>query len=61
MIIYSLDILLSQFGTSPFVHVWFQLLLLDLHTVLYEADRVVYHLFMPSHHFHLFKNFPVFL
>ena len=30
--IYSSDILLSQFGTSLLFHVWFQLLLLDLHT-----------------------------
>ena len=30
--IYSLDVLLSQFGTSPFFHVQFSLLLLDLHT-----------------------------
>ena len=32
MTIYTLDILLSQFGTSPLFHVWFQLLLLALHT-----------------------------
>ena len=32
MTIYSLDKLLSQFGTSPLFHVQFQLLLLDLHT-----------------------------
>ena len=32
MTIYSLDVLLSQFGTSLLFHVWFQLLLLDLHT-----------------------------
>ena len=31
MTVYSLDVLLSQFGTSLF-HVWFSLLLLDLHT-----------------------------
>ena len=30
--IHSLDVLLSQFWTSPFFHVQFQLLLLDLHT-----------------------------
>ena len=30
--IYSLDLLLSQFGTSLFFHVQFSLLLLDLHT-----------------------------
>ena len=28
----SLDILLSQSGNSPLFHVWFQLLILDLHT-----------------------------
>ena len=32
MTIYSLDILLSQLGTSPLFHVQFQLLLLHLHT-----------------------------
>ena len=30
--IYSLDVLLSQFGTSPLFHVQFYLWLLDLHT-----------------------------
>ena len=29
---YSLDLFLSQFGTSLLFHVQFQLLLLDLHT-----------------------------
>ena len=29
---YSLDVLLSQYGTSVLFHVWFLLLLLDLHT-----------------------------
>ena len=29
---YSLDLLLTQFETSLLFHVWFQLLLLDLHT-----------------------------
>ena len=32
MTVHSLDVLLSQFGTSPMFHVQFQLLLLDLHT-----------------------------
>ena len=32
MTIYSLDVLLSQFGTSLLFHVQFLLLLLDLHT-----------------------------
>ena len=34
MTVYSLDVLLSQFGTSLSFHVWFLLLLLDLHTDL---------------------------
>ena len=32
MTIYSLDVLLFQSSTSPLFHVWFELLLLDLHT-----------------------------
>ena len=32
MTIYSLDVLLSQFGTSLLFHIQFSLLLLDLHT-----------------------------
>ena len=32
MTIYSLDVLLYQFGTSPLLHVQFSLLFLDLHT-----------------------------
>ena len=32
MTIYSLDVVLSQFGTSLLLHIQFQLLLLDLHT-----------------------------
>ena len=32
MTIYSLDVLLSQFGTSLLFHVWLSVLLLDLHT-----------------------------
>ena len=32
MTVYSLDLLLSQFGTSSLFHVQFYLLLLDLHT-----------------------------
>ena len=32
MTIYSLDVLLSRFRTSLLFHVWFYLLLLDLHT-----------------------------
>ena len=29
--IYSLEVFFSQFGTSPLFHVWFLLLLLDMH------------------------------
>ena len=32
--VYTLAVLLSQFGTSPLFHVWFLLLLLDLYTDL---------------------------
>ena len=35
--VYSLDILLSQFGTSLLFHVWFWLLLLDLQTGKWAA------------------------
>ena len=34
MTIYSLDVLISQFGTSLLLYVWFYLLLPDLHTDL---------------------------
>ena len=34
MKIYSLDVLFSQFGTSPLFYVWFYLLLLDLQGLL---------------------------
>ena len=55
MTIYSLDVLLSQFGTSLLFHVWFSLLLLDLQTeISQEAGQVVWH-------FHLLKNFPQFV
>ena len=50
MTIYSLDILLSKFGTSPLYHIWFSLMLLDLHTGFSGAGKVVWY-------FHLFKNF----
>ena len=54
MTIYSPDVLLSQFGTSLLFHVWFSLLLLDLHTeISQEASKVVWYS-------HLFKNFPQF-
>ena len=51
--IYSLDVLLSQFGTSPLFHVWFYLLLPDLQ-ISQEAGKVVWYS-------HLFQNFPQFV
>ena len=54
MIIYSLDILLSQFGTSLLFHVQFLLLLLDLHKISQEAGKVVWYS-------HFFNNFPQFV
>ena len=55
MTIYSLDIFLSQFGTSLLFHVWFSLLLLDLQTeISQEAGKVVWYS-------HLLKNFPQFV
>ena len=50
MTIYSLDILLSQFGTSPLFHVW----LLTCIQISQEAGKVVWYS-------HLFKNFPQFV
>ena len=50
MTIYSLNILLSQFGTSPFFHVW----LLTSIQVSQEAGKVVWYS-------HLFKNYPQFI
>ena len=54
MIIYSLDVLLSRFGTSLLFHVQFYLLLLDLHTDFSggRSDGLV---------FRLLKNFPQFI
>ena len=52
--IYSLDVLLSLFGTSLLFHVQVLLLLLDLHKVSQEADQVVWYS-------HLFHNFPQFV
>ena len=54
MTIYSLDVHLSQFGTSPLFHVQFQLLLLDLRTDSQEAGKMVWYS-------HLLKNFPQFV
>ena len=53
MAIYSLEVLLSQFGTSLF-HVQFQLLLLDYIQISREAGQVVWYS-------HLFQNFPQFV
>ena len=46
MTIYSLDMLLSQYGTSPSFHDRFQLLFLDLHTDFSGDSRD--HLVFPS-------------
>ena len=55
MTIYSLDVLLSPFGTSLLFPVWFSLLLLDLQTeISQEAGKVVWYS-------HLLKNFPQFI
>ena len=54
MTMYSLDLLFSQFWTSPLFCVWFELLLLDLHTGFSKAGKVVWY----SHHL---KNFPQFV
>ena len=51
MTIYSLDILLSQFGTSPLFRVQFQWLLLELYTD-FSGGR------QGGLHSHLFQNFP---
>ena len=54
MTIYNLDVLLSEFGTSPLFQVWFELLLLDLQTdfsvcrFLQETGKVVGSLVFPS-------------
>ena len=53
MTIYSLGVLLSQFGTNPLFHVQFYLLLLDLHTD-FSGGQVVWYS-------HLFQNFPQFV
>ena len=52
MTIYSLDVLLSQFGTSSSFHVWFQLLLLNLHTDF--SGKVIWY-------FQLLENFSQFV
>ena len=52
MTIYSLDVLLSRFGTNLLFHVQFQLLLPDLIQIFQEASQVVWYS-------HLIKNIPV--
>ena len=54
MTIYSLDILLSQFGTSVLSHVWFNCCFLTCKLISQEAGKVVWY-------FHLFMNFPQFV
>ena len=54
MSIYSLDVLLSRFGTSLLFHVQFSLLLPDLHTDSQETGQVVWYS-------HLFQNFQQFV
>ena len=54
MTIYSLDILLSQYGTSTLFPVQFYLLLPDLHTDFSGGSKVICYS-------HLFKNFPLFV
>ena len=52
--VYSLDVVLSQFGTSLLFHVRFQLLHLVRIQISQEIDYVVCYS-------HLFKNFPQFV
>ena len=52
--VYSIDVLLSQFGTSLLFQVQSQVLLLDLHTGFSGSNKVVWHS-------HLFQNFPQFI
>ena len=55
MTIYSLDILLSQLGTSLLFHVWFYMLLLELHKQIpQQAGQEVWYS-------HLLKNFSQFV
>ena len=54
MTIYSLDVLLSQFWTSPLFHAWFNCCFLTYIQVLQEAGKVVWYS-------HLLKNFPQFV
>ena len=52
--IYNLDILLSQFGTSPLFHVGFNCCFLTCTQVSQEIGKVVWYS-------HLFKSFPQFV
>ena len=54
MTIYSLDILLSRFGTSLLFHVHFNCCFLTCIQISQEAGKVVWHS-------HLLKNFPQFV
>ena len=54
MTIYTLDVLLSQFGASPLFHVQSNCCFLTCIQVSQEAGKVVWYS-------HLFKNFPQFL
>ena len=54
MTIYSLDVLLSQFGTSPLFHVSFNCCFLTCIQISQEAGKVVWYS-------HLFQNFPQFI
>ena len=51
---YSLDILLSKFGTSLLFHVWFYCCFLICIQIPQEAGHMVWYS-------HLFKNFPEFV
>ena len=52
--IYSLDVFLSQFWTSPFFHVWFNCCFLTNIQVFQETSKMVCYS-------HLFKNFSQFV
>ena len=54
MTIYSLDVLLSQFGTSPLFHVGSNCCFLTCIQISQETGKVVWYS-------HLFKNFPQFV
>ena len=63
MTIYSLEVLLSQFGSSLFFHVWFYLLLLNLHSDFSGGGQVAWcsHTqFLHKKYIHL-QHCPVFI